>query len=335
MALQKKIVHVLNGLDVVGGAEILVLELARKEKLTVYFRDSIISSVYNIENIELVPYKNSLVLSYLIASNRDYIWHFHLFPGVWLSLLSRHSVIHEHNSWNRRRKYGFLRWIEKVIYQKSDLILCISIAVKNELLSWLGSSSNLNAHVLDNFVPEIASIENNCAWSDFVLYPGSLTKQKGHERFLMEWAKTDLANKYHLIIAGDGELRLTLQDLVSDLGICNMVTFVGSVPLGAFYENCKVVILPSLWEGFGLVAVEAATFNKFTIGTDVKGLNVLLHPLLKLEQNYDSSDIQDKFTALNACIESEKDFLDVMRNKYCFSSFASNYNKLLNDNFNS
>lgn len=331
MAFKKEIIHVLNRLDIAGGAEMLAFEIARKEGHKIFFHESKISNVYETKGVDLVAYRFTAFLLFYIIFKRNVIWHFHLFPGTWISLFSKRCIIHEHNTWNNRRKYILLRFLERRIYASADLILCISPAVKKSLKSWLGPKKSINIQVLDNFVPEIKHEQSNIKKNNFLLFPGSLSPQKNHLYFLEQWSKSNVKNDYNLVIAGSGSLRDLIVEKIKKLNINKNVYMVGLTPLGDLYRECVAVVLPSQWEGFGLVAVEAARHHKFTIGTDVPGLNQLLHPKLKLPIYFSEKDL-DKIIIQSQNIKDYK-FLDSLCERYSYSKFIKKYNKYIYDNF--
>ncbi len=70
-------------------------------------------------------------------------------------------------------------------------------------------------------------------------------------------------------ILGDGDDRGRLERLAGDLGVADRVTFAGRVTaasLAAAYSGCKLFVMPSSKEGFGIVFLEAALFGKPSIG---------------------------------------------------------------------
>ncbi|MCB9450137.1 MAG: glycosyltransferase [Anaerolineaceae bacterium] len=85
-----------------------------------------------------------------------------------------------------------------------------------------------------------------------------LVEQKGVLYGLRAFWQIATASPAHLVIAGDGLLRDKLETEVQTLGIADRVHFLGwreDVPqlMAAF----DIFLLPSLWEGFGLVLLEA------------------------------------------------------------------------------
>ena len=62
----------------------------------------------------------------------------------------------------------------------------------------------------------------------------------------------------HLILIGSGETHVTIEDRVDELGIEEYVTFIEPVEnVEDYYAMFDVFVLPSNFEGFGIVAVEA------------------------------------------------------------------------------
>lgn len=100
---------------------------------------------------------------------------------------------------------------------------------------------------------------------------GRLTGAKGHD--LLFRALASISEPPFVLLIGDGPLLCDLQKLAAELGLSARVQFVGWVenphPL---LLRSSGVIMSSRWEGFGLVAVEAAILNLPFLGTDVGGL---------------------------------------------------------------
>ena len=87
-----------------------------------------------------------------------------------------------------------------------------------------------------------------------------LTTQKGHSTLLRAMSKLIQQSNVlsHLVLVGDGELRSSLEGLVSQLKLDSHVSFLGYRPdASQLIYDFDIFAHPSRWEGFGLVFLEA------------------------------------------------------------------------------
>jgi glycosyltransferase involved in cell wall biosynthesis len=92
---------------------------------------------------------------------------------------------------------------------------------------------------------------------------------------LLEAARVlkDRGRKIRYVFAGDGSLKTQLQDLVRALGLREEVSFAGFVKdVPKFLSSVDVLVLPSLFEGLGVAALEAMAAGKPVVATRVGGL---------------------------------------------------------------
>ena len=103
---------------------------------------------------------------------------------------------------------------------------------------------------------------------------GRLIPIKGHDVLLRALvAVRDEVPGVTLAIAGDGALEPDLRAAVARLGLDGAVSFLGRVsPAGAVLGRAEVVVVPSLGEGFGMVALEAMERGRPVIASSVGGL---------------------------------------------------------------
>ena len=92
-----------------------------------------------------------------------------------------------------------------------------------------------------------------------VVAVGRLVEQKGHRYLLQAWPTVIAARPdARLLVVGDGPWRARLAEEARALGVTDTVTFTGwrrDVP--AILAAANLCAHPSLWEGFGLVLLEA------------------------------------------------------------------------------
>lgn len=106
-----------------------------------------------------------------------------------------------------------------------------------------------------------------------IVHVGRLTEQKGHRYLLDAYAVVrDQIPGARMVFVGDGDLRADLERLVHERGWAADVLFAGyqSAARG-FLAAADIVVLPSLFEGLPLVAVEAGAMGRPMVATDVDG----------------------------------------------------------------
>ena len=82
-----------------------------------------------------------------------------------------------------------------------------------------------------------------------------------------------------LIIVGEGPLKQSLMNKVIRLGLQNRIHFMGFVDqetLVAIYRSADVFVIPSLYEPFGIVALEAMASGVPVVSSDVGGLSEIV-----------------------------------------------------------
>lgn len=100
---------------------------------------------------------------------------------------------------------------------------------------------------------------------------GRLTNQKG-QKFLIDIALKlkSLKVPFTLFIAGEGELKDSLQKLIQENNLEKDVILLGFVSdIQTFMNSIDIFVLTSIWEGFGFVLVEAMLNSKPIVAFDI------------------------------------------------------------------
>ena len=120
----------------------------------------------------------------------------------------------------------------------------------------------------------LPSAEQRANDSAVVAMLAVLEERKGH-RFLLEAARVlkDRGRKIRYVFAGDGSLKTQLQDLAQAFGLREEVSFAGFVKdVPKFLSSIDLLVLPSLFEGLGVAALEGMASGKPVVATRVGGL---------------------------------------------------------------
>ncbi|MBM1154261.1 glycosyltransferase family 4 protein [archaeon] len=109
-----------------------------------------------------------------------------------------------------------------------------------------------------------------------VLFVGRLVHQKGVEYLVRAFPKILRENPdAWLVIVGDGPLRSRLEDLSKELQISHSVRFTGFIPdelLAGLLHAAAVLVVPSVYEPFGIVALEGMAAGTPVVVSKVGGL---------------------------------------------------------------
>ncbi len=106
-----------------------------------------------------------------------------------------------------------------------------------------------------------------------VLFVGRLVRQKGLDVLLRAMTLPGTADAtVHLLVAGEGAERASLELLAERLGVASRVHWLGRRDdVAALMKTAAVVVLPSRWEGLSLTLLEAMAAGRPVVATRVQG----------------------------------------------------------------
>ena len=216
------------------------------------------------------------------------IIHAHLlWAGLAVSLMKGpHKFIwHEHDT---LQWMGFgHRLCHRRVIEKADKVVAVSRAVGSELSQAHKHLRNRLIVVPNSLSHASQAFPSGRSSADvrktleipsgvpIVGWVGRMEEPKKGLSVLLDAAKGILSTfpDTHFIFVGDGPARQTLQQKLSLHPWRSQFHFVGTQrEVGAYFELFDVLAVPSLWEGFGLVTLEAMCAGKPVVASNVGGI---------------------------------------------------------------
>lgn len=232
----------------------------------------------------------------------DHIIHYEGYSCLWAGILGcgapedSQRLIYLHNDMQREwhSKHAYLQTLFG-LYSYFDRLVSVSAAIRQTNRTNLGPTFRLPAEkfVHASNLPDFPAVIKQAtellpdALADWLgdipaqqvfIALGRLSPEKNHKLLLQAFA--DLLKKQpqaRLLILGEGQLRPELEQQINQLAIHHAVSLPGaySNPFPALARS-GCLVLPSLYEGLGMVLLEAMALNKKIIATDIPPVRELL-----------------------------------------------------------
>ena len=165
------------------------------------------------------------------------------------------------------------RWCDRIVSVSEfhrDWALELGMCKASEILA---IPNGISAPKLsDPFVPDVLRRQLGARDGDFLIMAMSrLAEDKGLDHLIEAAAMLPQdQRRYRVLIAGDGPVRRRLEQLASDLGLSEVVTFLGfRQDISDLLAACDLVVLPSLREGLSIALLEAMAAGKPIIATSI------------------------------------------------------------------
>ncbi|MEN6642399.1 MAG: glycosyltransferase family 4 protein [Armatimonadia bacterium] len=223
----------------------------------------------------------------------------------WLTVLAGRSVKHLHpnsllavtiHDTAHGKYFGrlsppnqYISFLERYVGAEAELVICCSEHVRQELTQEYQVPSEKIGIIpcgvdAERFVVDVDVEGFLCLFADpgdkVILYVGRLDQEKGLPHLLEALARLLLVvPQARLVIAGKGVLHQRLLESAHELGISDRISFTGYVEgevLAALYHSCHVVAVPSLYEPFGIVALEGMICGRPIVASAIGGLREIV-----------------------------------------------------------
>ncbi len=360
-----KILHTITSLEL-GGAEKLLTELIpaqiamghEAELLILCDKNAVFLDNFKLKNIpvhvskynSIKTWKNMFQIKKYAKKGKFDIVHSHLTHAqYWTSLASRIDfgkriyITTEHSTSNNRRQKFIFKLIDRFIYKPYKKIISISPATQEELIKWIGGNKK-RFEIIENGVDlSRFSQGNKIDLSEYgldsddkiIIMISRFHKAKDQDTVIK--SLEFLPKIYKLVLVGDGERREELEKLTSEKNLSSRVFFLGiRKDIPDLLKTSYVAVQSSIFEGFGITALESMSAGIPTIATDVPGLSAIvkgggiLFPvgdykkLAKIIFSLERNDMYNKIK--NSCIEKSKMYdIKITAEKYInlYSSLIS------------
>ena len=182
--------------------------------------------------------------------------------------------------------------VEKRCLETADVIVATSPQEQEHMRSLVSKRGNIQVIPCGTYIDCFGSIDRATGRAKIgikpeeklVMYAGRFDPRKGIETIVRAIAQSQVKDHepFKLNIVGgftpgekDGIEQQRIASIVEDLGIADIVNFVGRVQhedLAYYYAAADVCVVPSHYEPFGLVAIEAMASRTPVIASQVGGL---------------------------------------------------------------
>ncbi|MEL6495990.1 MAG: glycosyltransferase family 1 protein [Cyanobacteria bacterium J06623_7] len=198
---------------------------------------------------------------------------------------------------------NYFRYVVPQVLRQAEHIICNSQATASDLVDRYGISAAKVTPILlgydrTNFYPRPV----NDTEHPYFLYLGRCDPYKNLSRLIAAFAA--LPNRdYHLAIAGSPDPRFTpqLQQQVRELDLTERVRWLNYLSyeeLPVIISNAVALIFPTLWEGFGLPALEAMACGTPVITSNLASLPEVTGDAAMLINPYSTEEITFAMVAI-------------------------------------
>jgi D-inositol-3-phosphate glycosyltransferase len=178
--------------------------------------------------------------------------------------------------------------VETAVLEQADCVISTSPQEAEDLRQLISQNGRIkiipcgiNTEHFGSLSKEVARQQLGIASdAQIIVYVGRFDPRKGIETLVKACAC--LPNSFHLYLVGgsredgtDFQEQQRIQALVNELGLNAVTVFTGRISqtlLPAYYAAGDICVVPSYYEPFGLVAIEAMAAGTPVIASDVGGL---------------------------------------------------------------
>ncbi|WP_066385515.1 glycosyltransferase family 4 protein [Neobacillus mesonae] len=203
-------------------------------------------------------------------------------------LTTIHATEHGRNNGIHNEIQQFIHEQELALMSASEEMIVCSQYMKESLMNIFHIEEKKMMVIPNGIEPPRNEIEEESVFPEltkrkYIFSIGRMVKEKGFETIIKaaEMAKEREYN-YFFIVAGKGPLLETYKRQVEERGLAQQVAFIGSVTdeeRDALIKGSEMIVVPSVYEPFGIVALEGMIQDKPVIVSNAGGMKGIVRHL--------------------------------------------------------
>jgi glycosyltransferase involved in cell wall biosynthesis len=189
-------------------------------------------------------------------------------------------------------------YFHTVVYRavrRAYKVLTVSQFSKQEIIDWTGVPENHIVVVGNGVGYPFQPTGSTCRLGyDYLLYVGNRRPHKNLQRLFTAFKISGLKDEVRLVVTGLPDASTVAQ--IKAAGIENAVSFTGVLTddaLACYYRGALALVIPSLYEGFGLPALEAMACAVPVVASRATSLPEVVGDAAILVDPYDEASIAD------------------------------------------
>ena len=203
-----------------------------------------------------------------------------------------HATEHgRHQGWVEKHPQSYIHGVERWISNRSDRVVVCSYYMREQIADIFGVDEHRVEVIWNGIDPDdlgaqdpeaLRSLRREFAAPDekLVLLIGRLVYEKGFQDAIEAMPELiERRPETRFLVAGSGTHESELRRQAADLGLMEQGTFLGWIGddvLHSLYRIADLTIIPSIYEPFGLVALEAMASGCVCIAADTGGLREIV-----------------------------------------------------------
>lgn len=350
-----RILYVTTHLDN-GGAENLVADMAIFSKnegfevtvIMILDRKGIPYQKLQENNIKVINLRSrtlfSLKIPFMIKkiSKEFDIVHTHTYYAQIYSsffVKKRKLITTEHSTQNNRRNLKIFKIIDSFMYFRHFKIISITESVEKNLKQWIFFNSPQKFQVINNGIEvnkyfnekKIEKSDIGFSKKDIVLISVGRLEPVKNQLFLIDVFSEIQNPNLKLILIGNGSLKTEIVEKIKTKGVTDKITLLENrSDVNIFLNASDIFILPSLWEGFGLSALEAAVSGNLLVLSNIDGLKDMINQVTGEAIFFDPKNKIELSKAINKAISALKNKreevnIDYVKKNLSIEYMMSNY----------